>query len=66
MNDIKMSAKNEAELKTDINYKNRCSQHIGMEFSLEKWAKLIMKSAKRQIMEGIELPNQERIWTLWK
>ena len=32
-----------------------------MEFGLEKWASLIMKSWKRQMVEGIELPNQEKI-----
>ena len=33
-----------------------------MEFGKEKWAMLIMRSRKIQIMEGIELP--ERIRTL--
>ena len=37
---------------------------IGMEFGREKCTILIMKSGKRQIMEGIELPNQKRIRTL--
>ena len=32
-----------------------------MEFSIEKCAMLIMRSGKRQITEGIEMPNQERI-----
>ena len=32
-----------------------------MEFGIEKWTMLIMKSGKRQITEGIEVPNQERI-----
>ena len=40
------------------------NQHIGMEFDIEKCAMLIMKSGKRQITEGIELPNQERTRTL--
>ena len=35
-----------------------------MEFSIENCAMLIMKSGKRQMMEGIELPNQEKIRTL--
>ena len=35
-----------------------------MEFGIEKCAILIMKSGKRQIMEGMELLNQERIRTL--
>ena len=32
-----------------------------MEFGREKCTMLIMKSGERQITEGIELPNQERI-----
>ena len=39
------------------------SQDIGVEFDLEKSAMLITKSRKREMMEGIELPNQERIRT---
>ena len=34
---------------------------IGMEFGIERCAMRIMKTGKRQITEGIELPNQERI-----
>ena len=40
------------------------SNNIGMEFGIEKWAMLMMKNGKRQIMEGIEQPNQEKIRTL--
>ena len=35
-----------------------------MEFGIEKYAMLVMKSGKREIMEWIELSNQERIRTL--
>ena len=42
------------------------SDDIGMNFSIEKCAMLVMKSRKRQMTEGIELPNQEKIRTLWK
>ena len=35
-----------------------------MEFGIEKCAMLIIKSGKRQMMEGIEVSNQERIKTL--
>ena len=35
-----------------------------MEFGIEKCAIKIIKSGKRETMEGIELPNQERIRTL--
>ena len=31
-----------------------------MEFEIEKHAMLILKSGKRQIIEGIKLPNQEK------
>ena len=37
-----------------------------MDFGIEKYAILIMKSRKRKITEGIQLPNQERIRTLGK
>ena len=42
------------------------SQNIGMEFGIEKCAMLVMKSGKRHMTEGIELPNQEKIRTLGK
>ena len=42
------------------------SQDIAMEFGMEKCAMQIMKSGKRETMEGIELPNQKSISTLWK
>ena len=37
------------------------SQDIVMDFGLEKCVMLKMKCRKRQIMEEIEIPNQERI-----
>ena len=40
------------------------SQDIGIEFGIEKCAMLIMKSRKQQMVEGIELPNQDKIKTL--
>ena len=40
------------------------SQGIGMEFSLEKCALLLMKSGKRHMTDGMELPNQDMIRTL--
>ena len=39
------------------------SKDIGMEFDIETCALLIVRSGKRQIMEGIELPDKERIRT---
>ena len=35
-----------------------------MEDGREKWAMLIMKSGKRETVEGIKVPNQESIRTL--
>ena len=34
-----------------------------MEFGIEKCAMLVMKSGKRHLMDGMELPNQEKIKT---
>ena len=35
-----------------------------MEFGIEKYDMLMMRSEKKQIREGVELANQERIRTL--
>ena len=40
------------------------SHDIGMEFSIEKCAMLIMKSGKRHMTDGMELPNHDKIRTL--
>ena len=40
------------------------NQNISMEFGREKCAMLVMKSGKRHITEGVELPNQVIIRTL--
>ena len=61
MDDIKQFTKNEKELGTLIQTIRIYSQDKGIKFSIEKCPVLIMKSGKRQITEGIELPNQERI-----
>ena len=37
-----------------------------MEFGIEKCALLVMKSGKRHLTDGIELPNQDKIRTLAK
>ena len=39
------------------------NQDIGMEFGIEKCAMLGMKSAKRHLTDGMELPNQDNIRT---
>ena len=64
MDNIKLLAKNEKELENMIWTIRICSQDTGMEFGIEKCVMLIKKSGKRQIIEGIEEPNQERIRTL--
>ena len=56
MDDIKLSDKNEKELETNIG-----GDDVGIELGIEKCAMLIMRSGKRQMTDGIELPNQERI-----
>ena len=40
------------------------NQDIRMEFGIEKCAMLVMKSGKRHITEGMELPNHDKIRTL--
>ena len=61
MDDIKLFGKNEIELEILIEAVRTYIQDIGMEFGIEKWAMLIMRSGKRQMMEGIELPNHEKL-----
>ena len=57
MDDIKLLSKNKKELETLVQTRRICSKFIGMEFGNEKYASLIMKSVKREAMEGIELPK---------
>ena len=64
MDDIKLSAKNEKELETLIHTVRIYSREIGMEFGIEKCAMLVMKSGKRQLTDGMELPNKDKIKTL--
>ena len=45
----------------DTKNKYYTSQDIAMEFSIEKCAMIIIKSGKRETMEGRELSNKERI-----
>ena len=40
------------------------SRDIGMEFDIEKYAMFVMKSGKRQLTDGMELPNKVKIKTL--
>ena len=50
------------ELETLILAERIYYEDIGIEFRIEKWAMLLMGSEKRQMMEGIQLPNREEIW----
>ena len=64
MDDIKLFARNERKLETLINAVKIYSQDIAMEFAIEKCTMMIMKSEKRHMRDGMELPNQEKIRTL--
>ena len=57
---IKLFAKNKKELEILIQAVRIYSQIIEIEFGIEKCAILIMRSGKRQLTEGIQLPNQEK------
>ena len=61
---VKLFAKSEKELETLIHAVRIYSQDIGVEFDIEKCAMLVMKSAKQQLTDGMELPNQDKIKTL--
>ena len=41
-------------------------EDIGMEFGIEKCAMLVMKSGKRHMTDGMELPIHDKIRTLWE
>ena len=60
MVDIKHFAENEKELKNLIQAVSIYIQDIGMEFSIEKYALLIMKNGNRKMTQGIEPINQEK------
>ena len=57
MDGIKLLARNEKELETLIQTVRIYSQDIGMEFGIEKYAMLVIKSGKRPMKEEVELPN---------
>ena len=63
MDDIKLFAKNEKELETQIHAVRIYSQDIGMEFGREKCTMLVMKSGKRHLTDRMKLPNQNKIRT---
>ena len=64
MDDIKLFAKNEKEMETLIHAVRIYSQDIGMEFGIENFVMLVMKSGKQHMTDGMELPNQDKIRTL--
>ena len=64
IDNIKLFAKGEKELETQIQTVRIYSYDAGMEFGIEKCAMLVMKSGKRHMTEGIKLPNQVVIWML--
>ena len=64
MDDIKLFAKNEKELETLIHALRIYSQDIGVKIGIENCAMLVMKSGKRHLMDGMELPNKDKIRTL--
>ena len=53
MDDIKLFAKDEKEQETQIHTVRIYSQHLGIEFCIEKCALLVMKSGKRHLTDGI-------------
>ena len=61
MNDIKLFDKNDKELESLIQAVRIYNRDIWIEFGIEKCAMLKIKSGKRHMTEGIELPNKEKI-----
>ena len=64
VDDIILFAKNEKELGTLIHTVRIYSRDIGMGFGIEKCAMLVMKSGKRLLTGGMELPKKDKIKTL--
>ena len=64
MDDVKLFAKNEKELETLIHTVRIFSRDMGIKFGIEKCAMLVMKSGKRQLIDGMELPNKDKIKSL--
>merc|ERR1711965_997033 len=57
MDDLKLYAKDEADLDKLINVVSVFSRDIGMEFGLDKCAVLVMKRDIKARCEGIQLPD---------
>ena len=61
VDDIKLFATNEKELETLIHAVKIYSHDKGMEFGIGKFSMLVMKSSKRHLTDGMELPNQDKV-----
>ena len=64
MGDIKLFAKNDKELETQIHAVRIYTQGIGKGFGIGKCAILVMTSGKWHLTDGKELLNQDKIRTL--
>ena len=64
MDDIKLFTKHEKEQETLIHAVRIYSQDMGIEFGIEKCAMFVKKCGKRHLIDGMELPNQDKIKTL--
>ena len=64
MDNIKLFAKNEKGLKTVIHAVRLYSQDIGVEFCIEKFVMLVMKSGKWHLTDGMKLQNKDKFRTL--
>ena len=58
---IKQKNKKNKNKKKCFKKQQKCSPKKEIEFGIEKCAMQIMRCGKWQMMEGIELPNQEKI-----
>ena len=61
MDELKLYAKNENEIKGLVSTVEVFSQDIGMQFSIKKCSVIIMNRGKVKSIDGIELPSGEKI-----
>ena len=61
MDDLKISAKSEPEIKGLVSTVQILSKDIGMEFGIKKCGVLVLKRGKVVSSEGAEMPDVERI-----
>ena len=60
MDDIKLLSNNEKELEKLIQTVRIYSQDIGLEFGIERCTMQVIKSGKRHMTVGVELPSSNR------